>query len=261
MPELPEVESFRYRFERDIQHRVIQDVLVLDQKVLRKTPVQHLKNELIGKSFISTFRQGKYFFAELSSKHWLHIHLGMTGEMENFEPHEDAPKFSRIILEFAHGPHMAYVDMRKFGSFFPIPDLDQYISAKSLGPDALTISEAEFLERLSSRKGILKAILLQQSVLAGLGNLYVDEICLQTRIHPASRTEQIPGNKLKALYQVMMEILTASIDRHAEASTYPSSGLWSWREKGYYFKDGRGPVESLTLAGRTTYVVPDQKVY
>ncbi|MCF8238071.1 MAG: hypothetical protein K9I85_07940 [Saprospiraceae bacterium] len=116
-------------------------------------------------------------------------------------------------------------------------------------------------EPISRKKGNLKAALLTQSVLAGLGNLYIDEICLQTRVHPGSRIEQIPVGKLKEIYQVMIDILSAYIDRHAEGSTYPTSNLWSWRENGYTFPDGRGPVHTCTLAGRTTCIVPDQIKY
>jgi formamidopyrimidine-DNA glycosylase len=261
MPELPEVETFRLRFERNILHRRIEHVTVIDNKVLRGVSILELKKELTGHSFTKTYRRGKYFFAKLSSQHWLHIHLGMTGEMEYFDAAAEPPTYSRVILEFEKGPSMAYVDMRKFGSFYPIHDLDTFLIEKHLGPDALSLSEQEFLDRLSRKKGNLKAVLLSQSVLAGLGNLYIDEICLQTRVHPGSRTEQIPPDKLKEIYQVMIEILSASIDRHAKGSTYPTSNLWSWRERGYTFPDGRGPVHTCTLAGRTTCTVPDQVKY
>ncbi len=261
MPELPEVESFRLRFEKQILHRRIRKVLILDSKVLRGFSSTDLQKELIGQSCTETYRRGKYFFAKLSNQHWLHIHLGMTGEMEPFESEEEPPKFSRVILHFKNGPSLAYVDMRKFGSFYSIDNLEVFLTEKSLGPDALSLSESQFLDRLSAKKGILKAVLLNQSVLAGLGNLYIDEICLQTMVHPGSRVEHLPLKRLKEIYRVMIEILSASIDRHTESSTYPTSSLWSWRKKGYVFPDGRGPVDTLTLSGRTTCFIPDQIMY
>ncbi|HRW74380.1 MAG: hypothetical protein H6568_09235 [Lewinellaceae bacterium] len=261
MPELPEVESFRLRFDRQILNRKISDVKVLDDKVLRGYPAAALHSFLTGASFSSTTRRGKYFLAHRSTGKWLHIHLGMTGDMILFDPSDECPRFTRIILHFETGNAMAYADMRKFGRFYPVADLERFLREHRLGPDGLAITQQQWLEALHQRKGILKAVLLDQSVVAGLGNLYIDEICLQTGIHPGSRVEYIPEQQLIQMHQVMVKLFHDAIDRQADTATYPTKSLWAWREAGYHFPDGRGPVETMTLAGRTTCVLPDQIRY
>lgn len=261
MPELPEVESFRLRFNREILHRRISDVEVLDEKVLRGFPVADLNDFLAGSVFNSTSRRGKYFFAQRTAGEWLHIHLGMTGDMVLFDPAETYPRFSRVVLYFETGLAMAYADMRKFGHFYPVQDLDRFLTTHHLGPDGLTVTQSQWIKSLVKRKGILKAALLDQSVVAGLGNLYIDEICLQTGVHPGSRVENIPEIQLIHMHQAMVTLFHEAIDQHANAATYPTRSLWAWREKGFLFPDGRGPVETLTLAGRTTCVVPTQICY
>jgi formamidopyrimidine-DNA glycosylase len=258
MPELPEVESFRRRFEAEALHRIILRVEVHDAKVLRETPIPALRKFLEGHSLINTHRRGKYFFAERDAGQYLHIHLGMTGDMVRFLPEEDPPRHTRVAIHFTEGPSLAYRDMRKFGHFYPVPDLEALYQQRDLGPDALALDEAHFLTIMRKRKGILKAALLDQSLLAGLGNLWIDEICLITAIHPASAIENIPDKILSIFFKAMQETLSAALAQNPLYHTYPTDHLWAWRKAGYCFPDGTGPVAVQTLAGRTTCTVPTQ---
>lgn len=258
MPELPEVESFRRRFAAVALQREIREAEVLDNTVLRGVPPQALQDFLQGNTLTDTRRRGKYFFALSHRGPALHIHLGMTGDFRLFEPDTEAPRFARVILRFLSGPSLAYTDPRKFGHFYPVEDPETFLDRRGVGPDALQIREADFLARLAGRRGILKAALLDQSLIAGLGNLWIDEICLDTLIHPASRLEHLPEERLRTFYRVMQRRLEQALAENNDARTYPTDSLWSWREAGYRFPDGRGPVSRLTLAGRTTYTIPDQ---
>jgi len=190
MPKLPEVESFRRRFATVALHREVAAVEVLDAKVLRGCTAMGLETFLLGYRMMATQHRGKYFFALREGSGALHIHLGMTGVFRLFDPVETTPRFSRVILHFRHGPSLAYTDARKFGRFHPVENPEDYLTLAGVGPDALEIGEAEFLERIDQRRGLLKAALLDQRLVAGLGNLWIDEICMATGIHPGSRLER-----------------------------------------------------------------------
>ncbi|MDX1408981.1 MAG: DNA-(apurinic or apyrimidinic site) lyase, partial [Saprospiraceae bacterium] len=141
-------------------------------------------------------------------------------------------------------------------------DLAAYLREIKLGPDALTISEEEFLSRMEGRSTQIKALLLNQSILAGVGNLYADEICYQCRVHPASRIEAIPLRKRKALFRSMREILQWACAHDAYYGVYPDNWFWKWREEGKKNPNGQGTVSSIKLGGRSTFFVPGwQKLY
>jgi formamidopyrimidine-DNA glycosylase len=173
----------------------------------------------------------------------------------------DQPRHERFVFCFENGFKLGFDCPRKFARILYLEDRDAYINEIKLGTDVLELSEKEFLENSQGKKGSIKGFLLNQKHLAGVGNLYADEICYQTQVHPASSVSAIPKKKLKAIYDKMQEVIRYAVDRNAYYKDYPEDWLWQWREAEATAPDG-SPVEISKIAGRTTYCFPKwQRLY
>ncbi|MEO6039732.1 MAG: DNA-formamidopyrimidine glycosylase family protein, partial [Saprospiraceae bacterium] len=232
MPELPEVATYQKTFVRHAVGKTIREVVVHDAKILRNLSPDQFVERLTGREFIDSYRRGKFLFGKLDNGAHLQLHFGMTGDLIPYQDPADAPRFERFRLHFRDGSILGFDDSRKFAHIVWIDDLPAYLTARKLGPDALEITEAVFLELLARRKGRLKAFLLDQHAVAGVGNLYADEICFQARIHPASRLDKLSGEHKKSIYRLMQEILHSAIDRQAYYKDYPEDWFWQWRQLG-----------------------------
>lgn len=253
MPELPEVNTFqRYFDETSLQQR-IEKVNVYDDKIIRNVSGEEFIDRLTGRTFTGSYRRGKYLFGELDNGHHLLLHFGMTGDLKYYAEEEDRPKYERFSFLFNNGFILGFDCPRKFAKIRYIERLDQYIAETGLGEDAQRIDEAEFLAKMKGKKSTIKGFLLNQSHLAGVGNLYADEICFQTRVHPASVVDQIPAAKQREIYRKMQEILQFAVDKNAYYKAYPDDWLWQWRVEGNLAPDGRSKVQKTKIAGRTTY--------
>lgn len=261
MPELPEVNTFqRYFDETSLQQKIL-EVEVHDEKILRNLSGQDFRDQLTNRTFTGSYRRGKYLFAELDNGHHLLLHFGMTGDLNYYQAPEDRTRFERFAFSFANGFRLGFDDPRKFARIVYIEDLPAYIEEVPLGEDALRISEADFLAKMEGRKTSLKGFLLNQGHLAGVGNLYADEICFQARVHPGSVADAIPEEVRVRLFQKMQEILQYAVDRQAYYKEYPEDWLWQWREEGRPGPEGIGVMERATIGGRTTYFCADYQVF
>jgi formamidopyrimidine-DNA glycosylase len=122
----------------------------------------------------------------------------MTGSLEYLNQHQEMPKTARVIFCFANNRRLAFDDQRKFGEIELIEDVDEFVETRSLGPDALEISFSQFKAIMQKHRGAVKAILLNQQLIAGIGNLYADEILFRARMHPA-RSGQIERQRSHAV--------------------------------------------------------------
>jgi formamidopyrimidine-DNA glycosylase len=253
MPELPEVNTFQRYFDASALQQRIARVDVHDDKIIRNMDGASFADRLKGRSFTGSYRRGKYLFAHLDNGHHVLLHFGMTGDIKYYEDHLDRPRHERFAFVFENGFQLGFDDPRKFARILYLEDLQAYIDSLPLGEDALRITEADFLALLQNKKGQLKAFLLNQQHLAGVGNLYADEICYQTRIHPATRIESLSLDEQKLIFASMQQILNYAVERRANYKDYPEDWLWQWRVEGFVPADGRGVVKKATIAGRTTY--------
>src|SRR5436309_5696054 len=110
----------------------------------------------------------------------------MTGSLQYFKCDQRAPKHTRVLFAFVNANCLAFEDQRKFGEVALVADVDEYLRKRGLGPDALDISLSQFRELLRTHRGAVKTILLNQKLIAGIGNIYADEILFHARIHPAT---------------------------------------------------------------------------
>lgn len=258
MPELPEVNTFQRYFDASALHQRIHHVEVHDDKIIRNMDGGEFAERLQGRMFTGSYRRGKYLFGNLDNGHHVLLHFGMTGDIKYYQDPLDRPKHERFAFVFDNGFHLGFDDPRKFARILYLEDLQAYIQSLPLGEDALRISEAEFLTLMTTKKGPLKAFLLNQQYLSGVGNLYADELCYQTHIHPATRIETLSLEQKKLLFHTLQKILNYAVEQRAHYKHYPEDWLWQWRVEGFVPPDGKGVVRKATIAGRTTYFLSEQ---
>lgn len=259
MPELPEVNTFKRYFDESALQQKIAQTIVSDDKIIRNCTGATFADLTAGRTFLQSYRRGKYLFAEMDNGEHILLHFGMTGDLKYYDDAVDKPKHERFRFEFENGMKLGFDCPRKFARIVHIPDLQAFIKEKKLGEDALVISEKAFLEKAAGKKSTIKGFLLNQNHLAGVGNLYADEVCFQTKIHPASRTNALSKKQLKAIHKTMQNILKEAVEMLVHYKGYPGDYFWKkWRKEGEL--KGKGTVVSAKIAGRTTYWVEGWQV-
>ncbi|RYU77204.1 DNA-formamidopyrimidine glycosylase [Hymenobacter persicinus] len=229
MPELPEVETYRRFLDEIILHQPITAFEVRDAHVLG-TDEETLRKNVVGQQVTATRRVGKNCFLELTSGAVLVLHFGMTGDVGAYRDDHDAPRFTRVALHLADGLRVAFIDPRKFGRIRLADSVAQYQKAKKLGPDALDVTAAHLQQVLGAKKMMIKPLLLDQSITAGLGNWIVDEVLFQARIHPERRANTLSTKEFKALHAAVQLVLTTAITHEATYRHFPASFLIHARE-------------------------------
>jgi formamidopyrimidine-DNA glycosylase len=253
MPELPEVEMFkRYLDNTSLRQRII-NVEVQDSYVLKHVSTRELVRRLKGRRFESSHRHGKHLFARTGDELWLRLHFGMTGSLEYLNHDEVAPKTARVIFRFSDNRRLAFDDQRKFGEIELINDVDEFLQIRGLGPDALEINLSQFKAIVGKHRSAVKAILLNQQLIAGIGNLYADEILFRARIHPASEAAGLRNKDLSRLFRATRYVLKKAIALKTDFNRLPKSWLLTHREKrGGCPRCGRA-LKSATIGGRTSW--------
>lgn len=261
MPELPEVNTKKLNFDRVALDKKIEKVELRETNhIFRNITGEAFAKKMEGRQFTSSCRRGKYLFVHLDNGHDVLFHFGMTGEFYAYDEPEQRPKHERFAFLFPGGLRLGFDCPRKLAHIYYLENKDAFIREKKLGEDALEITEAEFLEKLKGKTGTIKGFFLNQSNLAGMGNLYADEVCWQAHIHPASRIPALDEKTRRELHHRMQAILQTAVDRRADYAHYPDEWLWNHRQKnGTCPRDGR-ELERDKVAGRSTYYCPDCQV-
>jgi formamidopyrimidine-DNA glycosylase len=253
MPELPEIETFKRYLDRTSLHQRITNVEVRDAYVLKGISARELARHLKGHRFEDSHRHGKHLFVRANGGLWLRLHFGMTGSLEYLTDGEVAPKTARVIFCFATNRRLAFDDQRKFGEIELIEDVDEFLQTRDIGPDALEIGLSQFKAIVGNRRGALKAILLNQQLIAGIGNLYADEILFRARLHPATQAATLSDADLRRLFRATRYVLKKAIVLKTDFNRLPKSWLLTHRGK-----RGRCPgcgraLKSATIGGRTSW--------
>lgn len=251
VPELPEVEAARrYLHERTIGRKIV-DVTVLDRKM--QEGEGDLASMLRRRKVVSTARHGKHLFLVLD-RGALRVHLGMSGSVHVLA-RDEATSHQRLRLELDHGS-LVLDDPRRFGRFQYVDDIRSFIERKGLGPDALSIGMEELRSRASGRRRAIKAVLLDQTVLAGVGNLYADEVLFQERIAPSRPSISLTDDELSGIWSRIGEVLRASIDAESDLDLLPDGYLLKDRRKGGKCPRCGGRLQVMTVGGRTSVLCP-----
>ena len=255
MPELPDVETFRRRLAHTGLHREISRVEVRDPSLLHGVKRDRLRQVLRDSDLTTTRRHGKHLFAKTDGA-WLVEHFGMTGYLLSTADKDALPEHTRFVLHFTDGRSLALVDQRRLGSVGLVDDPDHFVADEQLGPDALAVTEAELGELLAGRRGGLKSALMDQRLLAGIGNIYSDEILFQARLHPKLSASDLDEAARRRLHRQVRRVFRTAIERRADPRCLPHSWLLRHREDGAPCPRGNGRVRRLTPHGRGAYYCP-----
>lgn len=286
MPELPEVETVKRGLTRLLPGRTIKAV-DFDWPKSFPNASTDVKEFLVGASVITVQRRAKVLLIELDTKYSLVVHLKMTGQLvfrgeESFgagHPNDSLvgalpDKSTRVTITFTDGSVLFFNDFRKFGwmRLLPtveIPNIDFF---KRVGPEPLSdeFNARVFIARVRRRaKTTIKAAILDQSVLAGVGNIYADEALFAAKIHPATRVQDVSDAKLNKLHQAIREVLQLSIDKggssdknYVDAEGRRGSYLGFakvFRREGKPCLECGATIEKIRVAGRGTHICPKQQ--
>ena len=268
MPELPEVETLAAQLNRKMSGKKIAAVKVLNGTVL-KSPRKILEEKVPGMTLEKISRRGKFLAFQMKTEGVLWFHLGMTGQiffragMPEKDPH------LHLILEFEKTEERLYFrDIRRFGGFFLVYGNPEAVPAglRLMGPEPLEIKEAEFIGLFKTRTGRIKSLLMNQRILAGIGNIYADESLFRAGIDPRVRPNRLSRPRLAALFHAVRETLAEAI-AHGGSSTSDyihingESGKFQNHHR-VYGKEGkacmncRTPIRKIVLAGRSASFCP-----
>lgn len=282
MPELPEVHTTVEGLKRKIIGKTIKNVwsdFHLNtahghrQTLKNKNYYKKFRGKVVGAKIKSTGRIGKNILLNLSNGNTIIVHMKMTGHLmvENFEKEK---KFIHLIFYLSQNKELALSDIRKFASIEVVPT---YLVEKhlSLGPDPFKITAKEFARIISKRKNTpIKSTLMDQKLIAGIGNIYSDEILWQAGVHPLSKSAEVPDKKIKEIFGAMKKILRFSIkhggDSHSDYRNISGEkGGFQKFHKAYGRKDLKcskpkchSTIRKTAVRGRSAHFCPKhQKMY
>ena len=253
MPELPDVEIFKRYLDATSLHQRISGVDVESAYVLKGVSARELAHRLKGRCFECSRRHGKHLFVRADGELWLRLHFGMTGSLQYFKCEEQAPKHTRVLFVFASTHCLAFEDQRKFGEVGFVKDVDEFLKKRALGPDALDLRLSEFRAIFEKHRGVVKAILLNQKFIAGIGNIYADEILFRARMHPATETSRLGDKAITKLFRATHHILEKAITAKADVNQMPRSWLLPHRGKGGKCPRCGRNLRSARIGGRTAW--------
>lgn len=255
MPELPDVETFRRYLDATALHQSLADVRVRNPRPLAGVSVRRFRHALRGACFDATDRHGKYLFVHTDAGPWLVLHFGMTGYLE-YERDRRPGVHDRVLFDLDNGYTLAYVCQRLLGKVTLAPSVAQFADANDLGPDALRVCRDAFLTRVTGSRATVKSCLMNQSLIAGIGNIYSDEILFQSHLVPTHKSDALDEKESRRLYRQMRRVLTMAADRQADPTRLPSSWLLPHRDRSEPCPRCGGDVRKAKVAGRSAYWCP-----
>ncbi|MFN3744904.1 MAG: Fpg/Nei family DNA glycosylase [Hyphomicrobiaceae bacterium] len=262
MPELPDVEIFRRRLDKAAAGRRITEAKVRDPRLLEGISARELERRLLGRRIEATQRHGKYLIAKLEDGDALVLHFGMTGTIETSAEGATTPLYEVLHIGLEKGGWASVTSRRKLGHIWMTGSISAFLKDHEQGPDALAkaLNIKAFAAALGSKRSTLKAALMDQARIAGIGNIYSDEILFQTGLHPLTLVGDLDPDQLAELYRTTKRVLRQAIARgvmaEGPASAFPDDWLSGHRERGGRCPRCRTPLETFKSGGRTAYFCP-----
>jgi formamidopyrimidine-DNA glycosylase len=262
MPELPDVELYRRYLDEHALGQTIAAVEVNDARILGGLPTDAFVARLKSNRFENSRRHGKHLLVRLRRDGWLTLHFGMTGSLVYFREGSDNPPYDRVRFDFEGGRHLAYVNRRMLGRVGLADDADEFIRAEELGRDALDpgFDLKAFDRAIEGRRRDVKSVLMDQTLVAGIGNIYADEILFQARLHPRTAVTSLGNRQRAALFRQIKAVLATAIECGAGAEQFlerlPKNYLLPHRDKGGKCPRCGAAIVTLKGGGRTSYFCP-----
>ncbi len=266
MPELPEVETVRRTLEHLIVGQTIIGLKIRYPKIIQ-TDQEAFKEEIIGQTIKRMDRQGKHLIVILDH-HALIIHLRMEGRFFYHEAGVSLTKHDHLVFELSSGYHLIYHDTRKFGTMhlYPLSSYQNCPPLHFVGPEPKDMDLDSFITRVQKRKTEVKAILLDQHVISGLGNIYVDETLFRARVHPTRLGTSLSRDDIEViLIQARQVLEEATLQGGTTIRTFePMDGVHGRFQQSLRVHTKVGepcpicqtPILKIKVKGRGTYVCP-----
>ena len=273
MPELPEVETVRRGLNQlALQQKIRGGEVLLKRSLAYPVSVTEFWSQLEGVAITDWQRRGKYLIAKLSNSASLGVHLRMTGQLLWVEQEEPLQKHTRIRIFLGEGKELRFVDIRTFGKVWLVPpqqEITEIITGlKKLGPEPF---DAEFsvpylAQKLSKTGRTIKIALLDQAIVAGIGNIYADEALFKSRIHPETIAKNLSSTQIESLHKAIIEVLQTAIDKGGTTfsdflnllgvrGNYGDSALVYGR-KGEICHHCGVKIQRIKLGGRSSHLCP-----
>ncbi len=290
MPELPEVETIKEDLLAKIKGREILDIFPLWEGIVKDISFADFKKAVISKKIVDINRRAKNLIIAISDKpsaiSYLLIHLKMTGHLlvtsDKYQvasegKWQSGPKelttdpqnqFIRIIFKLSGGLQLAFSDLRKFGYIKLVnqPELDKALSEYGPEPLEKDFTFGVFKERLAGKKGPIKKVLMDQGIIAGIGNIYADEILFEAKVHPMRPADKLTEEDLKNIYKNIPVILNEARNLRGTSTsdfrdTAGKMGNYTYKRR-VYQREGEscsvcgGKIERVKLGGRSAHFCP-----
>jgi len=262
MPELPEVETIKRELEKVVLGKRITGIIVHNPKVIRQPQVKDFVKGLTNVKIKNILRKGKLLILELSSGKSLAIHLKMTGQLV----YPGNAKSSRVSFKLSDGKLLDFNDQRLFAELSLVDDWRALKFVQGLGPEPFALTKEQFSKMLVNKKTKIKPLIMDQTFISGIGNLYAAEALFRAKINPARSaallSEKEQGSLLKEIKDTLSEAIHykgSSVDQYVQLSGGP--GSYAKYHKVYDRENKpclvcKTPIKRIALAGRGTYFCP-----
>lgn len=273
MPELPEVETVRRQLEREVVGKKVKGVEVSGTRTVRRQTKRQFTSRLTDTKITGVRRQGKYLAMTLDSGDLLYVHLRMSGQLRRLAAKEPKAKHTHVIITFTQGGQLRFIDPRTFGELFitnseTIAEDAPEVLALGFDPLDEPISWRDFARLLRTRDMKLKAFLMDQTLVAGIGNIYSDEILHEAGLMYDRSTQSLTTMEVRRLYRSMVEILHDAV-KHGGSTLDDEQFVDLAGKPGDYTqfhqvynrdkepcRRCRGTVEKARFSQRSTYFCP-----
>lgn len=269
MPELPEVEAVRCGLEKTLVGYRVTDIAVFWTNIVQHDNLDYFKQTLIGQTCQSVKRRGKFLLMYFNT-HVLISHLRMEGKYSICLSETSMDKHTHVIIELDKTHHLRYHDIRKFGRMILVPIGGEMTSPPlmKLGPEPTkhTLDVSDLTQYLSQKSTAIKNCLLDQSMVAGIGNIYADEILFSASIHPETSAYLLNDTEINRLYHAMIEIIDKAVQLGGSTiRSYVNAFGESGRYQDYHCVYGKTnipcirchtPIHKIKVGGRGTHYCP-----
>ncbi len=279
MPELPEVETVsRGLNQLTLQQQIMGGEVLLKRTLAYPVSIQEFWQGIEGVAIARWQRRGKYLLAKLVTLSnrdagWLGVHLRMTGQLLWVKQAEPLQKHTRIRLFFPHKQELRFVDTRTFGKFWLVPPNTEpakiVTGLQKLGPEPFSeqFSLSYFKDKLRSSRRQLKTLLLDQGIVAGIGNIYADEALFKSGIGPESIAANLTDKQVENLHRAIIEVLEVAVNKGGTTfsdflnllgvSGNYGNVAWVYGRKGELCRVCGTPINKIKLGGRSTHFCPN----
>ena len=267
MPELPEVQTVLSTLEHLIAGKEISQIDILWDNILENVENEEFITSLVGKSFQQFNRKGKYLIFQIEDE-TLISHLRMEGKFYYFEKEETPNKHTHIVFRFSDGSSLHYHDIRKFGRMYLYHHEEEWKALQLLGKEPWdeSLTVAYLKQKIAKRKINVKQLLLDQSIIAGIGNIYASEILFRAKIHPLTLARKLKDSELQSLMDCTRFILEEAIAQggttvRSYTSSLGVSGkfqlfLFVYQREGELCKICGSKINRIIQNGRSSFYCP-----